>query len=85
MSDPAHEETIKAMEEVKVAIREAKKILGDGPQSAAVRISKHQNWINKISREAISAEETLGSSETELTLLEAQLTSAVQNTLEASD
>tara|TARA_R110000765_G_scaffold105821_1_gene196092 strand:- start:406 stop:762 length:357 start_codon:yes stop_codon:yes gene_type:complete len=85
MVDPAHADTVEAIDALKVTIREAKKILGGGPQSASVRIAKHQTWITKISAEAMSADETLAISEGELTLLEAQLTSAVQNTLEASD
>lgn len=36
--------------------REAKKLLGNGPQSGAVRIEKHEAWIAKIKQECADAE-----------------------------
>ena len=37
-------------------LREARKILGQGPQSAQARIEKHEAWIGKIRNEARDAE-----------------------------
>lgn len=37
-------------------LREARKILGQGPQSAQARIEKHESWIGKIRNEAREAE-----------------------------
>jgi capsule polysaccharide export protein KpsE/RkpR len=37
-------------------LREARKILGSGPQSAQARIEKHTAWIDKIKDEAQKAE-----------------------------
>lgn len=37
-------------------LREARKILGQGPQSAQARIEKHEAWIGKIRNEAREAE-----------------------------
>ena len=37
-------------------LREARKILGQGPQSAQARIEKHEAWIEKIRTEAREAE-----------------------------
>lgn len=37
-------------------LREARKILGQGPQSAQARIEKHEAWIRKIRNEARDAE-----------------------------
>jgi predicted component of type VI protein secretion system len=42
-------------------IREAKKLLGSGPQSAEQRIEKHNIWIAKIQEETAEAEATLSS------------------------
>lgn len=36
--------------------REARKLLGDGPQSGAARIAKHEAWIAKINEEMFMAE-----------------------------
>ena len=83
MLDPAFAGTVEAMDNLKVEIREAKKILGDGPQSAEVRIAKKQDWIDKIQREALQARETLATSEASLQDLESQLMSAVQEAIEA--
>jgi len=40
-------------------IREAKKLLGSGPQSAEQRIEKHNVWIAKINAEMDQAVQTL--------------------------
>lgn len=37
-------------------LREARKILGKGPQSAQARIEKHESWIGHIRNEAREAE-----------------------------
>lgn len=37
-------------------LREARKILGQGPQSAQARIEKHESWIGHIRSEAREAE-----------------------------
>lgn len=39
--------------------REARKLLGDGPQSGAARIAKHEAWIAKINEEMFMAEGVL--------------------------
>ena len=43
--------------ELKKELRKAKVILGSGPQSAAARIQKHKDWIQKIQAELNWAEE----------------------------
>jgi len=82
LQDPAFAGTVEAMDALKVEIREAKKILGDGPQSASKRIAKHQVWIDKISLELIAAGDTLKESEAELATLETSLMVAVQEAIE---
>ena len=66
MADPAFEGTVSEIEALKVTVREAKKILGDGPQSSAKRIEKHQVWIDRIQDEAGKATDTLAGAELEL-------------------
>ena len=59
--------------EVQKQIREAKKILGNGPQSGQARIAKHQRWIDKINMEIHEAEETLSSGEQRLAEIEGRI------------
>ena len=47
-------------------IREAKKILGDSPQSGTARIAKHQVWIDRINAECLHAVDALNASEDSL-------------------
>jgi len=54
-------------------IREAKKILGNGPQSAEARIAKHEAWIHKIKNEVRAAEDTLSSGEQRLSDIDARI------------
>jgi len=54
-------------------IREAKKVLGNGPQSAEARIAKHELWIRKIENEVSEAEETLTSGEQRLSDIDARI------------
>ena len=59
--------------EVQKQIREAKKILGNGPQSGQVRIAKHEAWIAKINDEIHEAEETLSSGQQRLDEIESRI------------
>lgn len=54
-------------------IREAKKILGNGPQSAEARIAKHERWIRKIENEVREAEDTLSSGEQRLSEIDSRI------------
>jgi len=53
--------------------REAKKLLGTGPQSAQVRIEKHEAWIAKIRQESLDAETTVQNMDLEILLIDEQL------------
>jgi Na+-translocating ferredoxin:NAD+ oxidoreductase RnfC subunit len=46
--------------EIQKQIREAKKILGNGPQSGQARIAKHERWIDKINAEEPWGDEPRG-------------------------
>ena len=54
-------------------IREAKKILGNGPQSAEARIAKHQAWIDRITAEVHDAEDTLSTGQQRLDEIDARI------------
>lgn len=62
-SDPAVAPLLEELEGLRKDIREARKGLGDGPQSFNARITKHRVWIDKIERERSDAEDTLASAE----------------------
>jgi len=64
-------------------IREAKKLLGSGPQSADARIEKHQDWIDKIEVERTDAGMVLESAESRLLQINAEIASAIQGIVEA--
>ena len=82
MKDPAFAVTVDLMNTHKSNIREAKKLLGTGPQSAKVRIQKHQDWIAKITKLVSQAESSLADSEAALADCESQLASAIQESAE---
>ena len=58
-SDPAVAELLAEQDELRKDIREARKGLGDGPQSFNASIVKHQVWIAKIEEKRALAEEIL--------------------------
>ena len=66
-------------------IREAKKLLGSGPQSAEVRIAKHNAWIEKIGDEALEAEAPLSSAEQRMAEVNAEIATQVETLLETSE
>ena len=66
-------------ESIQKDIREAKKIVGNGPQSAAARIAKHEAWIAKIERQNEEAWNTLGVADQAL----AEVNSRIQKMIES--
>jgi len=58
-------------------VREAKKLLGDGPQSANARIAKHEVWISKINAEVMAAESVLVEAESSLESVNAEIAEAI--------
>jgi capsule polysaccharide export protein KpsE/RkpR len=65
-------------------VREAKKLLGDGPQSANARIEKHEAWIAKINAEVSAAEDVLTEAEASLESVNAEIAEAIQGIVETS-
>ena len=62
-------------------IREAKKILGTGPQSAVIRMEKHKVWIDKIQESADEAIHDMQSAEDRKLTIEKQIEIETQNLL----
>ena len=59
-------------------IREAKKILGDSPQSGVARITKHEVWIDRINAEMDLAVTALDSSEAAVAVIDSAIVEKVQ-------
>ena len=63
MSNPAIAPLVEELDALRVEIREARKGLGNGPQSFTARVEKHEAWIEKIADLRDEAEATLSSAE----------------------
>jgi methyl coenzyme M reductase subunit C-like uncharacterized protein (methanogenesis marker protein 7) len=72
-SHPALASLIVEKTDVQKEIREAKKILGAGPQSADARMAKHYAWISKIEEQKENAYAILREAESRLTDLDNQI------------
>tara|TARA_Y100000310_G_scaffold237958_1_gene241283 strand:- start:1413 stop:1781 length:369 start_codon:yes stop_codon:yes gene_type:complete len=59
----------------------AKKLLGTGPQSAGVRIQKHEDWIIKIQNQVDEAETTLKFSEERKADIQSQIQDEISKIL----
>ena len=66
-------------------VREAKKLLGDGPQSANARIEKHEVWIEKINAEVFAAQDVLVEAESSLESVNAQIAEAIQGIVSSKE
>jgi cell fate (sporulation/competence/biofilm development) regulator YlbF (YheA/YmcA/DUF963 family) len=75
--DPALSPLMEEKADLAKLIRESKKLLGNGPQSAIVRVQKHEAWINKIQGEVDDAQLILDSAESRLTELNSEIATAI--------
>ena len=75
--DPALSPLMEEKADLAKLIRESKKLLGNGPQSAIVRVQKHETWINKIQAEVDDAQLILDSAESRLAELNAEIATAI--------
>ena len=66
-------------------IREAKKLLGSGPQSAEQRIEKHNIWIAKIQEETAEAEATLSSANQRMHEINSEISRQVDTLLKTPE
>ena len=76
-SDPAVAPLVAELDDLRKDIREAKKNLGDGPQSLNARVAKHEAWIDKIENERTASEDLLQNAEARKEQIEAEIASAV--------
>ena len=73
MSNPEVAPLVAEMDALRIDIREARKGLGDGPQSFNARVAKHDAWIEKIEAERLEAEATLSSASQRKAEIEIQI------------
>ena len=66
-------------DELRKDIREARKGLGDGPQSFNARIAKHEAWIEKVEDLRADAEATLDHANGRKAQIEAELADVLNN------
>mgnify|MGYP003633296134 FL=1 len=83
-SNPAVASLMDAKADLMKEVREAKKLLGDGPQSANARIAKHEAWIERINDEVLEAESDLFSAESKLQEINAKIAEAIAGLVETS-
>ena len=76
-SDPE----VKALNEERAkyqkAVRDAKRVLGNGPQSGQARIAKHEAWIEKIKCEMVDAEVVLDVSQNTIAQIDSEIAAKV--------
>ena len=76
-SNPEVASLLEAKAALQKEIREAKKILGNGPQSAQARIEKHNAWIRRITNEEVAATRILETNADEIAAIDAQINEKV--------
>ena len=84
-SNPAVASLMEAKAALQKEIREAKKLLGDGPQSANARIAKHEAWIDKIQIQVHEAESDLFSAESRLAEIDTQIAEAISGLVSSTE
>lgn len=84
-SNPAVASLMEAKAALQKQIREAKKLLGDGPQSANARIAKHEAWIDKIQIQMHEAESDLFSAESRLSEIDSQIAEAISGLVSSTE
>ena len=84
-STPAVATLMDAKAALQKEVREAKKLLGDGPQSANARIEKHEVWIAKIQDQVQEAESDLFSAESRLSEIDTQIAEAISGLVTSTE
>jgi capsule polysaccharide export protein KpsE/RkpR len=84
-SNPAVAPLMEELDALRKDIREARKGLGDGPQSFNARVAKHEAWINKIEVERMVAQDTLASAETRKSEIEAQIAETINGLVSSEE
>ena len=81
-SNPAVAPLLVELEDLRKDIREARKGLGDGPQSFNASIVKHEVWIDKIEEKRAAAELVLDGAMERKEAIEAEIASVVNSLIE---
>jgi len=84
-ANPAVSALLDRKAEIQKDIREAKKILGSGPQSAQARLEKHYAWIDKIQASIGEAEATLSASQCRIEEIDAQIQAEVASVVASKE
>ena len=84
MSNPEVAPLVAEMDALRIEIREARKGLGDGPQSFNARVQKHDAWIVKIEELRIIALHTLADAETRKTEIETEIAAVINGIVDTS-
>ena len=84
-SNPAVASLMDEKADLMKEVREAKKLLGDGPQSANARIAKHESWIYKIQDERFAAESVLTEAESSLESVNAKIAEAISGLVSSKE
>ena len=84
-SNPAVAPLMAELDGLRKDIREAKKGLGDGPQSFNARADKHLVWLDKIEAEREATQDTLASAETRKSEIEALIAETINGIVDSSD
>lgn len=77
MGNPAIAPLVAELDQLRVNIREAKKGLGQGPQSFDARVAKHEAWLVRIADERYVAECVLEDCTNQKEVIEEQIAQAV--------
>ena len=85
MSNPAVAPLVEELDALRKDIREAKKGLGDGPQSFNARVAKHDAWSEKLEAESLDAEATRATAELRKTEIEVQMAEVINGRVDSSD
>jgi capsule polysaccharide export protein KpsE/RkpR len=75
--NPAVAKLVSERNDVQKQYREAKKILGDGPQSASSRLASHEEWITKINFLKMDAESAVTETQDRLAKIDEQIAQVV--------
>jgi capsule polysaccharide export protein KpsE/RkpR len=84
-ANPTVSALMEERDEVQKDLREAKKLLGSGPQSAEARIAKHEAWIMRITQQVDEAEDALSSTEQRLSEIDKRISDEVASLMSSKE
>ncbi|MDP6725456.1 MAG: hypothetical protein QF536_09735 [Arenicellales bacterium] len=84
LTNPALAPLMKEKAAITKELREAKKLLGNGPQSAVERIKNHQRWINTIEDQLEEATVTVAKAGSRLEDINTTISETIQASISTS-